>query len=409
MQIELFYKKINDAVREFNSFFPEFNQSSAIFLKYLDDIFKNMELDSIHKLTQISILFEGFYCHLPDQSPLKKNLTNIRLERWENHYGTPTITFLLTFHSHINQTIQLFQQLQAEENFSLEPWRVMLSQDSFTLDFENGTLVDKQSIATVKMPSKDEQTGQFLNTHNPSGGFTTTPCDPVSQKFIEYASEVAKKDGVVLEIGAAFGAATLKALAQGATVFCNDIYPSNLAVVRNRYLKAINSQESSVTGDENKLVLVPGEFPSELAELPKNFFDAILICRVLHFFTGDLIEKSLQQLSVHLKPGGKLFVVCETPFLKNWLRFMPEYEKRIKEGVKWPGEIHHPAVYESSGRAASLPKFVHWMSKEILERSFVHSKFDIEHSSYIDRKGQFPADLLWDGRESIGVIGVKPY
>ena len=122
----------------------------------------------------------------------------------------------------------------------------------------------------------------------------------------------------MLEIGAAFGAASLQALAKGAKVFCNDIDPSNLAVVRNRHVKVDGIQQESVTGDDSKLVLVPGSFPDELAGLPKNYFDAILICSVLHFFTGEQIEKSLEQLSIHLKPGGKLFVVCETPYLKNW-------------------------------------------------------------------------------------------
>jgi ubiquinone/menaquinone biosynthesis C-methylase UbiE len=112
---------------------------------------------------------------------------------------------------------------------------------------------------------------------------------------------------------------------------------------------------------------VPGYFPDELAGLPENHFDAILICRVLHFFTGDMIDKSLQQLSRYLKTGGKLFVVCETPYLKNWQSFIPEYDKRIADGIKWPGEITNPADYESSGRAATLPKFVHWISKDILE------------------------------------------
>ncbi|MCO1454212.1 SAM-dependent methyltransferase, partial [Legionella pneumophila] len=69
-----------------------------------------------------------------------------------------------------------------------------------------------------------------------------------------------------------------------------------------------------------------------------------------------------------------------------------------------PGEITEPAKYESSGRASSLPKFVHWITKEVLDRSLVKSGFTIEHSEYINRKGQFPEDLLLPeyGKESIG-------
>ena len=79
----------------------------------------------------------------------------------------------------------------------------------------------------------------------------------------------------------------------------------------------------------------------------------------------------------------------------------------MKNNLKWPGEITNPAAFENSGRIDSLPKFVHWITKEILERSLIQSKFAIDYLSYIDRKDQFPHDLLLDGRESIGAIASK--
>lgn len=407
MKIEEFYQKIKQAVNEIGLSDPYTFWPSGHFLTYLNKIMEDSTRDATLKMTCMSVLFEGFYKSLDDGKALKKRLSEIRLERWGNHYGTPTITFLLTYNTQIEKTRYIFGLASSKTDESPKPWELANS-ERFSVDQKNTVLVDEKSTSSVTMPAEEEKTGQFLKTHNPSGGFTTTPCDPVSQKFIEYASEVAGKEGTVLEIGAAFGAASLQALANGAKVFCNDIDPSNLAVVRNRHLKAVGTQEASVTGDDSKLVLVPGSFPDELAGLPKNFFDAILICRVLHFFTGDQIEKSLDQLSVHLKPGGKLFVVCETPYLKNWQRFIPEFEKRVSEGMKWPGEITNPAEYESSGRAASLPKFVHWITKEVLEKSLTQAKMGVEHLSYIDRCGQFPKDLLLDGRESIGAVAAKP-
>ena len=76
--------------------------------------------------------------------------------------------------------------------------------------------------------------------------------------------------------------------------------------------------------------MIPGELPDELIGLPEKFFDAILICRVLHFFTGAKIEESLALLSKLLAPGGKIYIVCETPYLKNWQRFIPEFNKRVE-------------------------------------------------------------------------------
>lgn len=404
MNIDLFYRKINEVIKKHYLHTKSDVDFIIAFQKFIEAIFEDENLTPFLKMTRMSVLFEGFYRFLPIESTFHKDLCDIRLERWGNHFGTPTITFLLTYNSQIEQTQRLFDSDLLKLESIVKPWEI-IAQTNHAEDKQNNVIVNEKSTHDIAMPTEDEKTGQFLKTHNPSGGFTTTPCDPVSQKFIEYAAN----GNTILEVGAAFGAATLQALAKGATVFCNDIEPNNLAVVRKRYLKKINSEKTLVTGDTAKLVLVPGAFPDELAGLPKNFFDAILICRVLHFFSGNKIEQSLQQLSQHLKPGGKLFVVCETPFLKNWQQFIPEYELRVKNGLKWPGEISNSVKFESSGRVSSLPTFVHWITKEILERSLAQSKFGIEYLSYINRNGQFPKDLILDGRESVGAIAAKPY
>lgn len=406
MRAILFYKKLKKVISESCLSDNILNVYCNMFLEYLDQIIKDKILHEQVKLTQMTILFEGFYRLIPEEYSLKSTLAQIRSNRWKNHYGTPTITFLLTYHLEIEQSQALFHHLDNPMFISVRPWDIR-KKLNLVMDDINWIMVNQVSKFNIEMPMKEEKTGEFIKTHNPSGGFTTTPCDPFSKKFIEYASDIAKNGGKVLEIGAAFGAATLEALAKGVTVFCNDIDANNLAVVRSRYLRKTKIQHFSLTGDVNKLVLVPGSFPEELSELPKNYFDAILICRVLHFFKGEKIEKSLKQLSACLKPGGKLFVVCETPFLMNWKKFIPEYKKRVSDGLKWPGEIKNPADYESSGRVASLPTFVHWITKEILERSLNKSQLDIEHLSYINRRDQFPSDLLLDGRESVGAIAIK--
>jgi len=359
-------------------------------------------------MTRITILFEGLYRYLQENN-LHFLLTDARMKRWQDHFGTPTVTFLLSYQQEIEQTKQFFYSLQnLEQILSDTPWLIQVNKNT-VIDHHNHVMVLSGCIDRVEVPSPREITGLFTKTYNPFGGFTTTPCDPVSQQFIQNAATVASSGGKVLEIGAAFGAATLAAIAKGATVFCNDIDAHNLAVVRKRYLETQQSRIDSLSGDDHKLILVPGALPDELASLPENFFDAILICRVLHFFSGAQIEKSLALLSNLLTPGGKLYIVCETPFLKNWQRFLPEFKHRSERGIEWPGEIHNPAEFESSGRSASLPKFVHWITQEVLERSLLRAGLVIAHLGYINRAGQFPEDLLLPeyGQESVGAIGVR--
>jgi ubiquinone/menaquinone biosynthesis C-methylase UbiE len=383
------------------------SEVNQYFLNELDKIITNEKTDNCIKMTQLSVLFEGFYRHL-DHPELKKTLTNIKARRWEHHFGTPTVTFLLSYKYQIDQTKLLFDEFaRSKKSICDLPWLVN-KEAGFVIDNDNGVITDAKSISQVAAPQHREVTGIFTKTHNPFGGFTTTPCDPFSQQFIEHAAIAARSGGRVLEIGAAFGAATLEAIAKGATVFCNDIHPENLAVVRQRFMEMTEEKNESITGDNVKLVLVPGEFPNELVGLPEKSFAAILICRVLHFFTGVKIEESLAQISKLLAAGGKIYIVCETPYLKNWQRFIPEFNRRVECNVEWPGEITTPADYESSGRAASLPAFVHWITKEVLERSLLHAGFAVEHSAYINRSGQFPNDLLLPehGKESVGAIGI---
>lgn len=373
----------------------------SLFFKVLEKITSH-ESEEKNKFTQMTILFEGFYQYLSKDSELRPALLSIRFRRWLNHFGTPTVFFLLTYDNSISVIRSLFINCSNIEEFLLS---LSFTMEEFIFDDANQVFIDIASTSKIELP-QCEKTGEFTKTYNPAGGFTTTPCDPVSKSFLEYTEEISRTGGSILEVGAAFGAASLLALEKGATVYCNDIDAKNLAVVRSRYLHGV--EELSSTGDNPSLVLVPGSFPDELLGLPQNFFDAILICRVMHFFTGAQIEKSLRSLSSFLKPGGKVFVVCETPFLKNWQKFLPEYEKRLQTNVQWPGEINNPADFESSGRASSLPEFVHWITKEIMEEVLNRTNFGIEHIAYIDRSGQFPEDLLFDGRESIGAIAIKP-
>jgi SAM-dependent methyltransferase len=349
-------------------------------------------------MTRMTILFEALYSSIPEYIAFKAKLNKIRLERWKNHYGTPTITFLLTYQNEIKKTVIVCNNA----SLTSTPWNV---EHTINLSFnkKNNILIDESAPSQIPFPIQDEKKGELLKTYNPLGGFTTTPSDPISEKFIEYLMQ--NKGSIVLEIGAAFGTATLKALENGATVYCNDVDFNNLAVIQNRYVTKL--KKSLILNNIDNLILLPGAFPDELS-LPNNFYDAILVSRVLHFLPGDKILKSLSDFFKCLKPGGKLFIVCETPYLKNWQKFLPVYNQREAKGIEWPGEINNPKKYENSGFVSSLPKFVHWITKDVMKKCLNNSNFKIDYLSYIDRKGQFPKELLLDGRESIGSISIKP-
>ncbi|MCE3044642.1 class I SAM-dependent methyltransferase [Legionella sp. 16cNR16C] len=303
---------------------------------------------SIEKMTSLTILLEGLYKHSwtlfsPEQ------LNNLRMIRWSNHYGTPTVPFLLTFSSQINQVCNSLRS----GGSTLVNLEALKASHSYTIDHINQVLVKPNSIFEVAIPQLLQSNEAFIKTHNPLGGFVVKPCDIISEQFLLHAGQCYQNNGAVLEIGAGFGAASLLAGSKGVKVFCNDISAENLAVVKQLHL---NQTKEGITasGDASEFILIPGDFPDELLSLPKKYFDAILISRVLHFFKGEKIDKAVSFAAKLLKPGGKLYLICETPYLKNWQRFLPEYEKRLKNNIEWPGEITNPTDYESSGRASSL-------------------------------------------------------
>lgn len=240
---------------------------------------------------------------------------------------------------------------------------------------------------TLNIPQADAS-NSFIPTLNKTG-YMTTQLDPVSEAFVEYA---ANASDAVLEVGAAYGIATLAALARGARIFCNDLEPRHLALV----------QQQAAPQDRDRLTLAPGDFPSGVS-LAENFFEAILMCRVLHLFNGDKIEASMRKAYQILKPRGKLFIVVDTVYLGIMADFIPEYERRVASGVQWPGFIENLQEYV---KEKDLPERVHFLDQMALREVLEKASFTIEKIGFINRL-DFPPDRRLDGRESIGIIARK--
>lgn len=246
--------------------------------------------------------------------------------------------------------------------------------------------MEKRSNTAISMPIENNG---FVETLN-GMGYMTSKVDPISQEFINYCDP----DKNVLEIGAAYGVAALQAAQKGCSIVVNDIDERHLEILLDR---APERYKQNIT-------LKPGRFPDGLC-FDEKTFDAILICRVLHFFSGKEIELAIKRATSWLKPGGRIYVVGETPYLKNWKSFIPDYEARKNKGAKWPGYIEQPSLYEKN-RTANLPSSVHWLDEHVLKRTFKMFNLKIIKSGTLNRT-DFPDDLRLDGRESVGIIGEK--
>jgi SAM-dependent methyltransferase len=248
---------------------------------------------------------------------------------------------------------------------------------------------DDYPRATAKMPTAKAGLVSTLNKY----GYMTTYLDPFSQQFVEFASK--HNTERFLEIGAAYGIATLAALARGAHVMANDLEQQHLAILQERVPKE----------QLPRLTLHPGAFPDGLT-LPDNHFMGILVCRVIHFFDGKTVEHAVKKLLDWLKPGGKAFVVIETPYIKPLEPFIKKFEQRKAEGNPWPGLINDMKELNRDP-AKNVPALLHPMDDDILKRVFGDAGFLIEKCHLFSRP-EFPEQFQLDGRESAGIIAVKP-
>lgn len=221
-------------------------------------------------------------------------------------------------------------------------------------------------------------------------GFMSAHLDACSQAFVDYA---AAAGGEALDIGCAYGVATLAALAKGARVLACDMEPGHLQVL---------SQEAPAA-DRGSLRTQAGRLPE--IDYPEAGFTAILCARALHFLSGADFEASITKFNRWLVPGGKLFVITDTPYAGYWKAHAPIYEEKKRAGDPWPGFIADTSVYlPAPARAGS---FLNPCDPDILTRVCAAAGLIVESASFIarnDGSGR-PADAA---REHAAVVARKP-
>ncbi len=219
-------------------------------------------------------------------------------------------------------------------------------------------------------------------------GWMTTALDEISAAFTDYAGQAS---GEVLDIGCAYGIATLAALEKGACVLACDIEPGHLEILEKRVADGLRERlRTSVA------VLPDTDFPT-------GSFAAILAARVLHFLKGPDVELAVSKMADWLQPGGRLFLIADTPYVGPWKSAVGDYERRKAAGEPWPGFIADYRSYlPGSMNPEEHPEFINPMDPDLLARACEKVGLEV-----LDARFLSGSTASSTGREHAGVIARK--
>ena len=230
---------------------------------------------------------------------------------------------------------------------------------------------------------------ELVPTHNHTG-YISRYLDPVSDQFVKFSGAQKKP---CLEIGAGFGAASLAAVRAGAPRACvTDPDESHLGAYIPKQKEA------------PKIELRVGSVPYDLSN-PSCTFGSILAARVLHFLPGPLIEVAVRDFADWLKPGGRLFITCDSIHAQQFAPLLNAYQKRKKQGDVYPGYFAQMGRIHKK-RKKDLPNTFHFFECNTLARVLGQSGLKIVSLGFFGRP-DYPLEKKKDGRECVGLVAEK--
>lgn len=159
--------------------------------------------------------------------------------------------------------------------------------------------------------------------------------DPFEEAWIEAASRITGH-GCALEIGGAFGRASIDALQRGCPhVVCNDLSSAHLAEVQRRH--------ETLASGQGSLSTLAGGVPAVLDEwLPPTPLRAILAANILHFLSPEDVRRTFTRLHNLCSDGAEFFVSVDAPWNGGFRPFWPLYTARRMLGDAHPGYTTFP-------------------------------------------------------------------
>ena len=238
----------------------------------------------------------------------------------------------------------------------------------------NVSSLDLSKIPDIKKPEPASD-GRIMTLSK--YGYATEGLIGPSKDFVEYASTCKLP---VLDVGAAYGEATVAALKKGATVIANEVCQESLEYIAKR--KDLNDD------DRKRLYLKQGFLPFGI-DFTENSLGAVHCSRVMHYFKPDDVEGMFKKVHEWLAEGGRFFLITSSPY--HWVTpkgFYKEYEKKLKEGVKFPGVITDFSYRENDSYKIGQ-QYNHAMDPNLIFRLATENDFMIKQLGLLPGRGEF--------------------
>ncbi|MDP1835749.1 MAG: class I SAM-dependent methyltransferase [Chlamydiales bacterium] len=232
------------------------------------------------------------------------------------------------------------------------------------------------SIRATKVQVTKEISLKRIPTSN-GFGYIFLTFSPLTADFIE---NEAHPGANLIEIGSGFGNVPIEALKRQVRSYeAIDICEQHLKFLQARTLEA-REKDNSINPE--KLHLMHAKAPQELAKC-RDFYDAILIDKTLHFFTPEEVEQFLIWAHEALTPQGHLYVLTISPYISSYAeKVLPEYMANQSSGARFPGYVpdatEHLAESSRSDANYRVPKTMLFFTLEDLCTLFKEHGFCVE-------------------------------
>ena len=259
-----------------------------------------------------------------------------------------------------------------------------------------------ERFKSLKLKKPNPEPDGRVQTLNKKGAMAPNVDRFIVEGFMQYG-----KNKRALDIGGGYGDVMITMLKRHPQT----IYHLNDLDERHLFIAAYEAHIAKVQKTALEKALFIGTDFLRMSQ--HRTYDAILISRVLHFFSPDKLSRVIQKIFHLLRPGGKVYVLAMTPYIKRYKSFIPEYEKRLCRNDPYPGYVqslhtwvNHSAISASQLKQISPEPFM-FLDDKVLSMFFKNAGFYIKKCCMVPLSYQSPL-LSLDGRENVILVAKKP-